>query len=374
MADKTTRLLRNIKRAEPKIPIASGMYIPNHSGDHKAGIIRQTPVKDTDLVNKKYIDDEIAGIDLSVFVLKAGDTMTGNLIVQAASSPTIACVDTTNTVSTIQQSGDTAGVFGTQTTHSLLIITDNTLAVTIDASQNATFAAEVDLTSNSKLLFRDTGIFIHSNADGELTIEADSKVIIGVAGTIELGDTTLRVMNPQTNLKIDLGTSSKQFNDLNMGGDLVHCTDGGGVVFGEIYATDNTTETTITSSGVAVQVTIFDTNGENNNTTPDHTNDHITISKAGKYLVNVSATVNSVSGSASRFELSVQSNNGSGIVSGLVCNRNISGGGGVSGVISISGLCDCALNDTMEIWLENETNTQNYIVENISLSLVQIGG
>jgi len=33
-----------------------------------------------------------------------------------------------------------------------------------------------------------------------------------------------------------------------------------------------------------------------------------------------------------------------------------------------------AINDTIEAWISNETNTQNYIVEDITLSLVKIGG
>jgi len=71
-----------------------------------------------------------------------------------------------------------------------------------------------------KLLFRDSAIFIHSNADGELTIEADSKVTIGVAGDIILGDSTERDMYPQTDSKINLGTASNRINDIRMGGEF----------------------------------------------------------------------------------------------------------------------------------------------------------
>ena len=64
--------------------------------------------------------------------------------------------------------------------------------------------------------------------------------------------------------------------------------------FAEIKAVDNSTETTISTQNVAVQVTIFDTNGESYNTTPDHTNDHITVDQAGKYLILVSASIDSI--------------------------------------------------------------------------------
>lgn len=34
-----------------------GLIIPNHSGDHSAGIVNTTPTTNTDITNKKYVDD-----------------------------------------------------------------------------------------------------------------------------------------------------------------------------------------------------------------------------------------------------------------------------------------------------------------------------
>ena len=48
-----------MKKAEPKIPIADEMFLPNHSGDHSAGRVMRTPSNDLDIVNKKFVDDEI---------------------------------------------------------------------------------------------------------------------------------------------------------------------------------------------------------------------------------------------------------------------------------------------------------------------------
>ena len=142
--------------------------------------------------------------------------------------------------------------------------------------------------------------------------------------------------------------------------------------YGEISAVGNTTETAITVGGTAVQVTIFDTNGPSNDTTPDHTSDDITISFTGDYFIAVSATVNSLVGLASKFEMSVQKNNGFVDVGALHCDRNIAGGGGVAGVISMSGIATLTAGDTIEVWIENETNTANYIVEDITLSLFRL--
>lgn len=56
-------LLRNFKKQKKELDtgitkdIAGNLIIPNLSGDHSKGNVRQTPVKDTDIVNKKYVDD-----------------------------------------------------------------------------------------------------------------------------------------------------------------------------------------------------------------------------------------------------------------------------------------------------------------------------
>lgn len=46
---------------EPKNPIATEMFIPNHSGDLSAGKVLRTPTNDSDVVNKKYVDDNAGG-------------------------------------------------------------------------------------------------------------------------------------------------------------------------------------------------------------------------------------------------------------------------------------------------------------------------
>ena len=169
-------------------------------------------------------------------------------------------------------------------------------------------------------------------------------------------------------------TTLKKRMELDKNGMLFFVEDNSGVPYGEIKVVDNSTETTISASGTPVQITIFDTNGESNGgTTPDHTNDHITINKAGRYMINISATVNSVAGAASRFEMTCKKNNGASEIITHI-NRNLAGGGGESGVISMSGIADLAANDTIEVWIENETNTQNYVVEDISLAVFMLGG
>ena len=160
--------------------------------------------------------------------------------------------------------------------------------------------------------------------------------------------------------------------------DELHFMDGAGVEhivtasYAEISAIDNATETVIGSAGVAVQVTIFDTNGPALQLVPDHTNDHITIDITGDYQVTSVSTINSVSGSSSRLELTVQKNNGATDVGSCHSNHNITGGGGHSDAVPMSCLATLTAGDTIEVWLENETNTQNYVVEDIDLSIVRL--
>ena len=72
---KTAKLLKQVKgrKYEPKTPIASEMFLPNQSGDHQAGRMLRTPVNNTDIANKKYVDDEIAGITESDPIYSAWD-------------------------------------------------------------------------------------------------------------------------------------------------------------------------------------------------------------------------------------------------------------------------------------------------------------
>ena len=55
-------------------------------------------------------------------------------------------------------------------------------------------------------------------------------------------------------------------------------------------------------------------------------------------------------------------------------HRRMSGGGGDVGSASLSGIIDVSANDELEMWLHNETNTDNPTVEDITISIFQIGG
>ena len=60
---------------ETHADIASGMILPNNSGDHSKGIKRDVPINDYDLSNKKYVDDEDALLLAKIFWKRTGTVL-----------------------------------------------------------------------------------------------------------------------------------------------------------------------------------------------------------------------------------------------------------------------------------------------------------
>lgn len=144
--------------------------------------------------------------------------------------------------------------------------------------------------------------------------------------------------------------------------------------YGEIKAESNATATTITTASTdfsnKVQVTIFDTNGSSDtNATPDHTTDDITVNAAGVYRVTVTA---SISGSASdKISLAAFKNNGATQITARGTMTLDASGNTQS--VTCSGLASLAATDTVELWIQNETDTDNVTVEDVSLTVERVG-
>jgi len=142
--------------------------------------------------------------------------------------------------------------------------------------------------------------------------------------------------------------------------------------YGGICVLENTTPITIVTAGVAVQVLDFDTNDPSRGMVPDYTNGHVTIAKAGDYAIMVSVTINSVAGPASHAHVTVEKNDGASIIGGLLSARDMAGGAGESGAMTLSGMVTLDVNDTIEVWVSNESTTDNYVMENVSLMVTQL--
>lgn len=144
--------------------------------------------------------------------------------------------------------------------------------------------------------------------------------------------------------------------------------------YAEISAYDANDTITIAASGIAnkVQITSFDTNGPSSDgMTPDHTNDHITILVPGDYAVKVCLSAESVAGSGAEFGFGMWVNNGGTQKTNIHAHRNLTGGGGDTGSVAMCGLVTFAKNDTAEIWVWNEDNTQNIIIDDINLTIAK---
>jgi len=154
-------------------------------------------------------------------------------------------------------------------------------------------------------------------------------------------------------------------------GDIIFSGAGSGLPYGEIYVHGNTTGQTI-STATSTQVTTFDTNGESNLTTPDHTNDHITITKTGKYLINVSSAF---SGDPNvTWSGGVYKNNGATQLANIQTERKLGAGGDV-GSVSISGIASLTADDTIEVWFQHAEGVDKSItVKELTLSVSMVGG
>jgi len=232
----------------------------------------------------------------------------------------------------------------------------------------------------------DGNFAVYDDSGAEWRLDSDNqKFRLGeTQGDFDLySDGTDGVITTGTNLDIiptgvttigDGGTTN--YTEIGSTGDQTF-VGSAGLPFAEIYANDVADELTITTAGQAnkVQITSFAVDGVSNNMTPDHTNDHITVVKAGMYLCNVSMSVSSAAaGGADNIGFAVYKNNGATEFPNCHGHRTLGGGGTDRSSCSMSGIIDLAVDDTIEVWVWNEDSTDNLVVDDATLSLVQCGG
>jgi hypothetical protein len=221
-------------------------------------------------------------------------------------------------------------------------------------------------------------LVIDNQDRGSEANEMTKALLYGVFSSTSPSSQTLRVNGRlDTSYGANLGDGgTSNYAAISATGDVTF-VGSSGLCFGEIYAYNANDELTISGTGIAnkVQVTSFSVNGVSNGTTPDHTNDHITIATAGKYMVSVSAVVESAAaGVAVVVGMSLAKNNGATLFDNVHAHRALAGGGGDTRSISCSGIVDLAASDTLELWVYNDTNTDNIVIDDITMSIIQIGG
>lgn len=72
--DRTSRVLKQLRNPiEKRTPIATDMFLPNHSGDHSRGRVNTTPTTDYEIVNKAYADTKAAAAHTHLLATGATD-------------------------------------------------------------------------------------------------------------------------------------------------------------------------------------------------------------------------------------------------------------------------------------------------------------
>jgi len=171
---------------------------------------------------------------------------------------------------------------------------------------------------------------------------------------------------------IKIGYSDTNYVEVSAAGDINYVA-GSGLQFGEIYYMGAGFDTTCTTEDVYVQVLGFATNGESNGgVTPDHTNDHITVTYAGRYMISVNVSARSAL--ADGYQFMVKCNNGTVDCENIMIHRDVATAARVV-TGSCTGICDLPAGATVELWVRNiDTAGRDITIEHVNLNVVQVGG
>ena len=159
-------------------------------------------------------------------------------------------------------------------------------------------------------------------------------------------------------------------------GDLTFTGSGKGLPYAQIYEEDGASTLALAAQDTYYQVTAFSVDGESNNCTPDHTNDHITIVKTGMYKVAIDIGFSQTTAVSIEYDFHAQKNNGATDFVCTSCHRN-SGGSSQVGSTSATGLISLTAGDTVELWvqrLDGGAVSRTITLPKCSIVLEQVGG
>ncbi|MHA2066548.1 MAG: hypothetical protein ACXABY_19425 [Candidatus Thorarchaeota archaeon] len=150
---------------------------------------------------------------------------------------------------------------------------------------------------------------------------------------------------------------------------------GAGLQYGCINYHGAGSNTVLAAQDTFYQITAFDNNSASNgDVTPDHTNDHITVGKAGDYQIFLG--ISGRSAASNDYEISVFKNNGATRLTPISVHMTTAVAGRVQ---TASMLCFAALsaNDTIEAWVQRTDGgavAKTFTTDHIVLNVKQIGG
>lgn len=210
-------------------------------------------------------------------------------------------------------------------------------------------------------------VFLPNGADETTGIGGNSNNVSLIAAGTEL----VRVAN--TDLKIG-GPAGSNYAKFSADGDL-DFAGGSGLTFGDIYGSG--VASSITSSAVNDydQLLGFASNGvSNGDATPDHTNDHITVTTSGVHLLLWQWSGYSTTAAEHTWGMYLRLNNGGTDLVPLTRFRTA--GSSAYDVVSGYKLASLTANDTVELWVRRfSAGTDiNFTSNYLSLSALKIGG
>lgn len=146
--------------------------------------------------------------------------------------------------------------------------------------------------------------------------------------------------------------------------------------FAEIYFNEpigGTFNVVTNNIGPANKVQIpYDTNGVSNGAIPDHTNDHITTARVGKYYIFCNYSARSTN--ANIYEVAVYLNNG--VTNTPIHTHRTTSTAGRIGAFSASCIFPLAVGDTVETWLirnDGPAAVRTLTFEHANMGLFKIG-
>lgn len=141
---------------------------------------------------------------------------------------------------------------------------------------------------------------------------------------------------------------------------------------GSIYSVDSDAVSIGSIGTTSQKFAGFASNGPSLNTTPDASNDQITIGSAGNYFINFTTSfATTATGDAGTYEFRVRVN---GVESVIGLKRAMSGSSD-TGSATGSGILTLALNDVITVYVESDDggNSDDIDIEFCSLSVFKVG-
>lgn len=139
-------------------------------------------------------------------------------------------------------------------------------------------------------------------------------------------------------------------------------------VYGSISVADGSTQQDDPYTGA--KLTCYTTNGNSNGTTPDHTDDSITIGVAGNYDIAFQVSFSGTSSSTAAFRLRV---NGAETSPVYGCTRKLGTAGDVGSASFLAPGVTLAVNDVVTIYVELDGATDDLTVVDSQFTVKMVG-